>query len=65
LSQPDLEVDTELTLGDARPCSGACRQVALQHDRRPVDRRLPALDLCTAHEHSRSVLIRMSEYRSQ
>jgi hypothetical protein len=65
LSQPDLEVDTELTLGDAWPCSGACRQVALQHDRCAVDRRLSALDLCAAHEHSRSVLVRVSEYRSQ
>jgi hypothetical protein len=65
LSQPDLEIDGARTLGNSRPCSGARAQVALQHHRCAVDRRLPALDLCTAHEHSRRMLIRMSEYGSE
>ena len=65
LCQPDLEIDSARTLCDSRPCSGPRPQVALQDDRCAVDRRLPALDLRTSHEHSRRVLIRMSEYRSQ
>ena len=65
LPQPDLKIDAVRPFDEPRPRGGARDRVLLKDDRCAIDGCLPAFELRARHQHSRSVLVRMSEYRSQ